>query len=329
MFDPIPPSRNHTNFTLYLFFFQAEDGIRYFHVTGVQTCALPICTTLRGRLRARAVDWIEADAGALKENLLVMAQALVSEHEPLPTAGSVRAVLVPLPEAVEAPIDFPATHGALATPDDPDSDPELERLAGVARTAVRRKAGAEVLAAGEALIRYADELPSARRVRIIVARRALPKRVLVELFEHALRHPEDQSRTGDLLSRIGPDGHEIMVDGVAASESLAARRFLHDALAQTPEAFPLLIPLLTRPAAHQARHGASLLGRLGDPRAVEPLAAALEHEDEGVRGEAARALARFREPAARAALTAALTHPSPVTRIDVASAIGLSGEATL
>src|SRR5690606_40547529 len=27
---------------LYPFFFQAEDGIRAFHVTGVQTCALPI-----------------------------------------------------------------------------------------------------------------------------------------------------------------------------------------------------------------------------------------------------------------------------------------------
>src|SRR5690606_39848511 len=27
----------------YYFFFQAEDGIRDFHVTGVQTCALPIC----------------------------------------------------------------------------------------------------------------------------------------------------------------------------------------------------------------------------------------------------------------------------------------------
>src|SRR5690606_40186185 len=26
----------------FCFFFQAEDGIRYFHVTGVQTCALPI-----------------------------------------------------------------------------------------------------------------------------------------------------------------------------------------------------------------------------------------------------------------------------------------------
>src|SRR5437660_7467677 len=29
------------------FFFQAEDGIRYGHVTGVQTCALPIYDRLR------------------------------------------------------------------------------------------------------------------------------------------------------------------------------------------------------------------------------------------------------------------------------------------
>src|SRR5215475_7703554 len=31
----------------FFFFFQAEDGIRDFHVTGVQTCALPICTAGR------------------------------------------------------------------------------------------------------------------------------------------------------------------------------------------------------------------------------------------------------------------------------------------
>src|SRR5207302_3536968 len=29
-------------FLFFFFFFQAEDGIRDFHVTGVQTCALPI-----------------------------------------------------------------------------------------------------------------------------------------------------------------------------------------------------------------------------------------------------------------------------------------------
>src|SRR2546430_5916378 len=51
-----------------LFFFQAEDGIRYLTVTGVQTCALPICSScsvantmaapsLRPANPARARDW--------------------------------------------------------------------------------------------------------------------------------------------------------------------------------------------------------------------------------------------------------------------------------
>src|SRR6476660_9986585 len=41
------------------FFFQAEDGIRDDLVTGVQTCALPICRERRLRKRARRQD----DAG--------------------------------------------------------------------------------------------------------------------------------------------------------------------------------------------------------------------------------------------------------------------------
>src|SRR5436309_4938530 len=35
---------------LFFFFFQAEDGIRDFHVTGVQTCALPISGSLAHEL---------------------------------------------------------------------------------------------------------------------------------------------------------------------------------------------------------------------------------------------------------------------------------------
>src|SRR5207302_2545288 len=39
---------------VFFFFFQAEDGIRDFHVTGVQTCALPIFgTTSRRKPPAR------------------------------------------------------------------------------------------------------------------------------------------------------------------------------------------------------------------------------------------------------------------------------------
>src|SRR5690606_7424397 len=43
------------------FFFQAEDGIRDFHVTGVQTCALPISGRLglRNALRACAMVLLE------------------------------------------------------------------------------------------------------------------------------------------------------------------------------------------------------------------------------------------------------------------------------
>src|SRR5207237_6148028 len=37
----------------YYFFFQAEDGIRCSSVTGVQTCALPICRVLHRDAEAR------------------------------------------------------------------------------------------------------------------------------------------------------------------------------------------------------------------------------------------------------------------------------------
>src|SRR5690606_40648728 len=40
---------------LLFFFFQAEDGIRDFHVTGVQTCALPIFNRLS---REQLVEWL-------------------------------------------------------------------------------------------------------------------------------------------------------------------------------------------------------------------------------------------------------------------------------
>src|SRR5690606_40935107 len=43
------------------FFFQAEDGIRDFHVTGVQTCALPISSSRSMRsMIVRRRPWAEA-----------------------------------------------------------------------------------------------------------------------------------------------------------------------------------------------------------------------------------------------------------------------------
>src|SRR5438046_4031840 len=43
-------------FVFFFFFFQAEDGIRDWSVTGVQTCALPICDIRRKIERCVALD---------------------------------------------------------------------------------------------------------------------------------------------------------------------------------------------------------------------------------------------------------------------------------
>src|SRR5690606_3814137 len=50
-----PRSLRSLGFLLAAFFFQAEDGIRDFHVTGVQTCALPILLR-HGQTEWNAID---------------------------------------------------------------------------------------------------------------------------------------------------------------------------------------------------------------------------------------------------------------------------------
>src|SRR2546427_10749972 len=55
-------------FFFFFFFFQAEDGIRDLTVTGVQTCALPICVRrpghpLPGREPERGRGWAAAGQG--------------------------------------------------------------------------------------------------------------------------------------------------------------------------------------------------------------------------------------------------------------------------
>src|SRR5690606_39600867 len=50
------------------FFFQAEDGIRDFHVTGVQTCALPICSARRVSITPKPIPlppWLATPEGLL------------------------------------------------------------------------------------------------------------------------------------------------------------------------------------------------------------------------------------------------------------------------
>src|SRR5262249_58904820 len=83
-----------------VFFFQAEDGIRDWSVTGVQTCALPICRQDPRLRRAVDVDLVDRDraAGYQRNTLRADRLALVrqagdtKEHERAVRGAHVRRV---------------------------------------------------------------------------------------------------------------------------------------------------------------------------------------------------------------------------------------------
>src|SRR5215213_10076948 len=64
---------------VFFFFFQAEDGIRDWSVTGVQTCALPIC---RGSARRAPTRHVRSPSGS---------PAAVTFERPAPGADRPRA----------------------------------------------------------------------------------------------------------------------------------------------------------------------------------------------------------------------------------------------
>lgn len=295
--------------------------------SGVERSSIDTRTTLRGRMRARAVDWIEVDPGASREALVLLARSLAADSGDVVGGDGARIALIPLPELVsEDALGMPDGDPAVLDETD-DDDPVLDRLVGAVVEAADRHDWAVALVRADELLTYASRDAEKRRVRLIAARRVLPRPALEALLDHALRHPEDQRKATSVLQRIGPEGHEVMVAGIAESESFAARRFLHDRLSATPDALPLLTPLLTRGKPHQVRHAAAVVARIGDAASVPALAVAAAHPDEATRAEAIRALAHFDTVEARQVLIQALANPVAATRIATAAAIG--GESRL
>src|SRR2546430_4228570 len=68
----------------FFFFFQAEDGIRDLTVTGVQTCALPICPGLRFLRSLRRDDVTSSIAPSPAPLRLGVTDHALDRGEPLP-----------------------------------------------------------------------------------------------------------------------------------------------------------------------------------------------------------------------------------------------------
>src|SRR5690606_40866840 len=78
------------------FFFQAEDGIRDFHVTGVQTCALPILFKLSALASTIADNQVTQN--------FICNNELVNRNKPSPSAkGAIRELLKRMIERSEEP----------------------------------------------------------------------------------------------------------------------------------------------------------------------------------------------------------------------------------
>jgi HEAT repeat protein len=201
---------------------------------------------------------------------------------------------------------------------------EIERLHETLGRSARSLAWDAVLAAALALVRLMPQVPAgSRRMFGIQVRRAIPRRAVESLVDLAEQDAALRARAAEVLRWIGLDAAEVILDRLVQGEAIGVRGFYYDVLGGMPGAYPLVTPLLTSHHSHEIRHGAALLGRLGQPAAIDELVPLMSHRDESVRVAGVRAIGEIHEGAAAEPLRQALHHPDGRTRAAAAEAIAV------
>jgi HEAT repeat protein len=303
-------------------------------VAGVESSEITSGHTLKDRLLARRVDCVRIETHATGPELLELARALADDTGPFPDSPHVKVELIPVLAAAPTPsMPTPrAPIGAHASGIRPKHDladllaPFLTRI----RASSERGDWPDVVTAAERAIALEISVePAERREFRFSVRRALPRQLVDELITYLLRHPESQARAAEILRWIGVDAAEAMGEVIEWNESVGPRRFLFDVLATMPESQPMLTRMLDSPRWYEVRHGAELLGRLGRPDAITPLAARLGHAEARVRQAVVLAFASIDSPGALERLREALRHESPETRAHAAEAAEQRGKVAL
>lgn len=201
---------------------------------------------------------------------------------------------------------------------------EIERLHETLGRSARSMAWEAVLSAALALVRLVPRVPAKeRRTFGIQLRRAIPRRAVESLVDLAEQDAALRTRAAEVLRWIGLDAAEIILGRLARGEAIGVRGFYYDVVGGMPSAYPLVTQLLISPHSHEIRHGAALLGRLGQPAAINELVPLMSHRDESVRVAGVRAIGEIHEGAAAEPLRQALHHPDARTRAAAAEAIAI------
>jgi len=132
----------------------------------------------------------------------------------------------------------------------------------------------------------------------------------VELMVQAARYKRDPA--------IAAQGRELLIEHLdLIIQHLASRNMRHAQLAREailligPPARDRLIFILEEGHVHRRRDAAFMLGKLGDPEAVEPLERSLLHTDDMLRRLSAQALGQIGDERATDALRRAARDSEP------------------
>lgn len=201
---------------------------------------------------------------------------------------------------------------------------EIDRLHDALTRGTREQHWTQVLYAAFELVMLAQRVPHAERAMFgIELRRALPRPTLAALVRQSESDLPSRDPTATVLRWVGLEAVELVLDRLRGGETPGVRGFLYEVVGGVPAAYPLVAAMLRSSLAHELRHAAMILGRLGNGEAVDQLQPLLAHPEESVRHAAIGALGSLHQGPAADALRLALHHPMARTRAAAADAIAV------
>ncbi|MCC7000793.1 MAG: HEAT repeat domain-containing protein [Gemmatimonadaceae bacterium] len=158
-----------------------------------------------------------------------------------------------------------------------------------------------------------------RRQAFSYALRRLADRTVVVRQIAVLRHerwddPVASARLQTILTRLGADGAEAMIDEYVASKTAETRARCLEALRGLRRTHDALLALARDTRDLMVRQAAAILGELRDPRGETILLELIHHPDARARRAAVRALGQFDSLMAFDAIGLALEDESPLVR---------------
>ncbi len=117
-----------------------------------------------------------------------------------------------------------------------------------------------------------------------------------------------------VLKRSGDAGADILIEQLAASDSMDVRRACFDALVELRRGTGALLKLLTHEQWYVVRNAACLLGAIGSRSSEPELTDCMSHDDERVRAAVVTALIQIDTPTSRATVRNAIKDQSAEVR---------------